>query len=108
MRKFDEKYVLLSEMSCDEYFPDYLVDRIKMLMSEVIDYLETGEESLAKIQGKLDEMTLAINDLQEQFEDQGSEIETVARDDIGVSVGYILDWFGVNIKLEDAIGEREW
>ncbi len=53
-------------------------------------------------------MTLAINDLQEEFDENDSEIETVARDSIGVTVGYILDWFGIDIDVEDAIGERDW
>ena len=48
-------------------------------------------------------MTLAINDLQEEFDENDSEIETVARDSIGVTVGYILDWFGIDIDVEDAI-----
>ena len=57
---------------------------------------------------KFDEMTLAVNDLQEEFEDNDSEIETMARDSIGETVAYILEWFDVDIDVEDAIGERDW
>ena len=57
---------------------------------------------------KFDEMTLAINELQEEFEENDSEIETVARDSIGETVGYILQWFQIDIDVEDAIGERDW
>ena len=108
MKKFDADYWLLKDMYRDGYFPDFLVDRVKALVQDVIGFLETGERDLEKIQSKFDEMTLAINDLQEEFEDNGSEIETAARDSIGETVAYILEWFDVDINVEDAIGERDW
>ncbi len=55
-----------------------------------------------------DAMTLAINDLEEEFEENGSEIETAARDSIGETVDHILKWFDIDIDVEDAIAEREW
>lgn len=60
------------------------------------------------IQSKLDEMTLAINDLQEEFEDNDSEIETAARDSIAVTIEYILKWFNIDIDTDAAIGARDW
>lgn len=108
MKKFDADYWLLKDMYRDGYFPDFLVDRVKALVQDVIGFLETGERDLEKIQSKFDEMTLAINGLQQEFEDNGSEIETAARDSIGETVAYILEWFDVDIDVEDAIGERDW
>lgn len=108
MKRFDAEYKLLEDMYQDGYFPDVLVDKIKALIQEVIAFLETGEQDLVKIQEKFDAMTLAINDLQEEFEKHGSEIETVARDSIGETVGYILQWFDLELEAEDAIGERDW
>lgn len=67
MKKFDADYRLLEDMYQDGYFPDFLVDKIKALVQEVIAFLEAGEKDLEKIQDKFDEMTLAINDLQEEF-----------------------------------------
>lgn len=75
---------------------------------KVIDLLESGETDIEVIQKKLDEMTCAINDLQEEFDENDSEIETVARDCIGVTVGYVLEWFGIPIDMEEAIRERDW
>ncbi len=108
MKKFDESYVLLEDMYNDGYFPDFLVDKVKNTISPVIALLENGETDNGIIQKKLDKMTCAINDLQEEFEDNDSEIETVARDSIGTTVEYILKWFGIDIDIEDAIGERDW
>ena len=108
MKKFDTDYKLLEDMYQDGYFPDFLVDKVKGLIQEVIAFLEMGERDLEKIQEKFDEMTLAINDLQEEFEDNDSEIETGARESIGETVEYILQWFDIDIDGEDAIGERDW
>ncbi|MBD5102211.1 MAG: hypothetical protein HDT27_05870 [Subdoligranulum sp.] len=108
MKKFDANYELLAEMYRDEYFPDFLVDKVKELIQNVIDFLETGERDIERVQRKFDEMTLAINALEEEFEENDSELETVARDSIGVTVMYILKWFDLDLDVEDAIQEREW
>ena len=108
MKKFDADYKLLEDMYEDGYFPDFLVDKIRDLIENVITFLETGEQDLQKIQEKFDEMTLAANDLEEEFEENGSELETAARESIGATVAYILQWFEINIGVEDAIRERDW
>ncbi len=108
MKKFDENYILLQDMYGDEYFPEFLVDKIKELILKVVTYLETGEDDPSKIQQKLDELTLGINDLQEEFDENDSEIETMARDSIAVSVKYVLQWFDITIDIEDALRERDW
>ena len=51
---------------------------------------------------------MLFRSLQEEFEENDSEIETVARDCIGESVAYILAWFGIPIDVEEAIRERDW
>lgn len=108
MKKFDEDYKLLADMYQDEYFPDFLVDKVRELVQNVIDFLETEERDLEVIQEKFDEMTEAINDLQEEFEENDSELETGARESIGETVEYILKWFDIDIDVEDAIRMRDW
>lgn len=108
MKTFDADYKLLEDMYDDGYFPDFLVDKVKDQVQVVIHFLEAGERDLEKIQDKFDEMTEAINDLQQEFEEHDSEIETLARDSIGETVEYILQWFDVGIDVEDAIGQRDW
>jgi len=108
MKKFDETYEFLKEMYNDGYFPDFLVDKIKAELEKVVAFLETGVTDIEQIQEKFDAMTLAINDLQEEFEENDSEIETAARDSIAEDVTEILKWFEIDIDVEDALGEREW
>ena len=98
MKAFDPNYKLLDE----------LVDKVKAQLQKVIDLLESGETDTEVVQETLDEAVRGINDLQEEFDENDSEIETVARDCIGVTVDYILKWFGIPIDMEEAIREREW
>lgn len=108
MKAFDPNYKLLDEMYQDEYYPDFLVDKVKNKLQKVIDLLESGETDTEAVQEKLDEAVCGINDLQEEFDENGSEIETVARDCIGVTVAYILQWLNIPIDTEEAIRERDW
>ena len=108
MKKFDESYEFLKEMYSDSYFSDFLVDKIKAELEKVVAFLETGVTDVERIQEKFDTMTLAINDLQEEFEENDSEIETAARDSIATDVIEILKWFDIDIDVEDALGERDW
>ena len=108
MKAFDSNYQLLDEMYEDEYFPDFLVDKVKNELQKVIDLLENGETDTKAVQEKLDEVVCAINDLQDEFDENDSEIETVARDCIGETVAYILERFGIPIDIEEAIRERDW
>ena len=108
MKAFNKDYKLLDDMYKDEYFPDFLVDKVKSEIEKVINILEEGETDTEIIQEKLDEIICAINELQYEFDENNSEIETVARDCIGETVGYILEWFNIPIDIEEAIRERDW
>lgn len=107
MKKIDES-ILLKDMYDDGYFPDFLVDKVKEQIIEVVSFLETGEKNIDKIQEKLDEMTRAINELEDEFNENESEIETVARESIADAVHYVLECYDVEIDIEEAIREREW
>ena len=108
MNAFDPDYKLLNEMYQDDYYPAFLVDKVKAQLQKVIDLLESGETDIGVVQETLDEAVCGINDLQQEFDENGSEIETVARDCIGVTVAYILEWFDIPIDMDEAIREREW
>lgn len=108
MKQFDPNYQMLAEMYQDDYYPDFLVDKISALLRKVIALLENDETDLKVIQSALDEAVEGINDLQAEFDENDSEIETVARDCIGEAVGYVLEWFSIPIDVEEAIRERDW
>jgi hypothetical protein len=53
-------------------------------------------------------MTIAINDLTDEFYQNDSEIETVARESIAATIKSVLQSFKIDIDIEDALREREW
>ncbi|QPQ30823.1 DUF5713 family protein [Lysinibacillus sp. JNUCC 51] len=103
-----KEIIFLKEMYQDSYYPKFLVDKIKDLLEQIVRYLEQGPYPLEDIQVKFDEITLAINDLEDEFLEHDSEIETVARDSIALTVMDILDVYNVKLDIEDALREREW
>lgn len=103
-----KEIIFLKGMYQDSYYPKFLVDKIKDLLEQIVRYLEQGPRPLEDIQVKFDEITRAINDLEDEFLKHDSEIETVARDSIALTVMDILDVYNVKLDIEDALREREW
>jgi hypothetical protein len=98
----------LEDMYRDGYFPNFLVDKIKGYLKEVVSVLESGETNINVIQEHFDRATLAINGLEAEFEEHDSELETGARESIGATVIKILQTYNIDLDVEDAIREREW
>ena len=103
-----DKACLLKDMYRDDYFPDFLVDKVQVLLLSLVFFIEQGEHTYAQVQEKLDEIVRAINDIQEKFEENDSDIETAARESIAESVELILAHFDIAIDIEQALREREW
>jgi hypothetical protein len=106
--KLPSDFDFLPEMYEDDYFSNSEVDKVKAAIQKVMIYLEKGETSPKKVQRKLNTMTLTINELQNDFVDQGSELETGAANAIAETVERILGYFQVPIDIEEAIRERDW
>lgn len=103
-----EEINYLVDMYRDSYFPDFLVDKVKATIEVVAHYLENEAYTKDSVQQKLDEMTDNINELAEEFEDNDSEIETVARESIADSVFLVLKAYNIEIDIEEAIRNRDW
>lgn len=107
-KKLPADFELLKDMYEDDYFPDFLVDKVKDAIKEAVSFIEGGNHTIEEIQGAFDRMTLKINGLGDEFGENGSEIETGARESIGETVDRILTYFEIDIDIEEAIREREW
>ncbi|TKI65064.1 hypothetical protein FC752_09770 [Lysinibacillus varians] len=92
----------------DSYYPTFLVNKIKENIMKLVHFIEEGNHTIEEVQEKLDEMTVAINELQDEFYEHDSEIETVARDSIAITVEEILQYFEIDIDIEEAVRERDW
>jgi hypothetical protein len=107
-KKLPTDFEYLKEMYEDDYFPNFLVDKIRDLIKSTVSFIEEGNLSKDEIQLSFDKMTLGINELSDEFEENESEIETGARESIGETVDNILSYFSIDIDVEEAIREREW
>lgn len=107
-KKLPNDFEYLKEMYEDDYFPNFLVDKIRDLIKNTVSFIEEGGHSKAEIQSSFDQMTLGINELETEFEENESEIETGARESIADTVDKILSYFNLDIDVEEAIREREW
>lgn len=77
-KKLPGDFEYLTDMYEDSYFPHFLVYKIKNTIKETVGFIEEGNHTKDEIQDALDKMTLKINELQEEFDENDSEIETVA------------------------------
>ncbi len=102
-----EEYYL-KDMYNDDYYPKFLVDKIKNILKDLVNILENGETNLTTIQDLFDKATIEINQLEDEFLENDSDIETIARESIGETVYHILKTYNINIDLEEAIRERDW
>jgi len=101
-------FAWLPEMYADSYFPNFLVDKVKSSLETAAAFIGQGGHTTEEIQDVFDQVTNQINDLNEEFEGNGSELETAARDSIGETVFQMLSYFGVDLDVEDALRDREW
>jgi hypothetical protein len=103
----DHKF--LSDLYDDEYFPDFLVDKCKAVLVELCQNIERiqpmSKEDVLALTHKAVEQ---INDLQAEFEDNDSEIETGAREALGADFALIVKAYGFEIDAEEVTAGRDW
>lgn len=100
----------LAGMYSDGYFPNHLVDKGKAILLKLCERIEAEQPADDEaVLALTDDATRAFNDLQEEFYEADSEIETAAREDIAENFGFILETYGFgHIDVEEAIRERDW
>lgn len=98
----------LEEMYSDGYFPNVLVDKGKQILLELCVQIEAQKPSAEQVLVLTHAATERFNDLAEEFYEHDSEIETAARDCIGMDFDFILKTYGYSIDVEEAIAPRDW
>jgi len=101
---------LLEGMYGDGYFPNKLVDKVRDVILQASRDIEAEkpatEDELYVITCRATEK---INDLQDEFYENESEIETAARDDIAVTFAYVAKTYGFpDADLEELVATRDW
>jgi hypothetical protein len=103
-------YPFLEDMYADGYFPARLVDKVTKILLRLCEQIELQRPADLDALYKLTHAaTEKINLLQDQFEDAGSEIETVAREIMGDNFCFIASAYGFeNADREELIATRDW
>jgi len=103
------EYPFLQGMDRDKYFPAFLVDRGKQILIRLCEAIEaqkpTDQEGLLRLTHAA---TNEFNALGEEFLENGSELETIAREIIGEDFDFIVKSYGFEVNIEDVIATRDW
>ena len=102
-------YSFLKEMAEDSYFPPRLVEKGQSILAGLCESIEaTKPTSLPELYALTHLATEQFNVLGEEFEREGSEIETAARENIGSDIFEIAKAYGFAADIEELIAQREW
>ena len=102
-------YTFLKDMYQDSYFPNFLVDKGKEILVKLCLQIEAeNPESLSELYKLTHAATNKFNDLEDEFGENGSELETGAREAIGGDFAFIAQVYGFDADIEELIATRYW
>ncbi|WP_432072841.1 DUF5713 family protein [Streptomyces wuyuanensis] len=100
----------LRQLYADAYFPDHVVDQGRAILLRLCERIEAEPPSdLAALYVLTRAATEEFNLLEAEFEAAGSEIETVAREEIAEDFWFVASTYGFpDADVEALIAAREW
>ncbi|MET9505839.1 DUF5713 family protein [Streptomyces sp. NPDC006622] len=100
----------LRPLYADRYFPDHVLDKGKAILLRLCERIEAERPSdLAALYVLSQAATEEFNALQAEFEAAGSEIETVAREEIAEDFWFVASAYGfADADPEELIATRDW
>lgn len=103
-------YPFLAEMAASTYYPDVPVQHGIALLHALCERIEAEQPAdLDALYVITNETTEQFNELQDEFADAGSEIETVARECICVDILTIAQAYGfADADIEELTAERDF
>ncbi|MEV6941849.1 DUF5713 family protein [Streptomyces sp. NPDC051172] len=104
------EHAFLEVLYEDDYFPDQVLDRGKAILLSLCERIEAERPAdLAALYHLTQAATEEFNVLEAAFDAAGSEIETVAREEIGGDFWFIAQAYGFqDADAEQLIAPREW
>lgn len=93
-----------------EYYPNHLLDKGREILLRLCGRIEAEPPvDLAGLYKLTEGATEEFNRLQGEFWAAGSEIETIAREEIAEDFGFIASAYGfADADLEELVAERDW
>jgi len=103
-------YAFLEVLYDDEYFPDHVLDKGRAILTRLCERIEADPPTdLDALYVLTRAATEEFNDLEAEFEAAGSEIETVAREEICGDLYNVAAAYGFpDADHEVVAGTRNW
>jgi hypothetical protein len=103
-------YTFLRGLYEDDYFPDHVLDKGRAILLRLCERIETERPAdLAALYVLTEVATEEFNALEAEFEAAGSEIETVAREEIAEDFSFVAEAYGfADADAEELIAGRNW
>jgi len=103
-------HTFLTDMYSDSYFPKPQLDKVKDVLLGLCVRIEQEKPSTVDHFLRLThEATERINSLAGEFEDNDSELETVAREAMAADFRFIAQAYGFgSVDVEEMIATRDW
>lgn len=103
-------HAFLRGMYEDAYFPDHLVDKGRRILLDLCERIEAEKPTdLTALYALTEVATAGFNALEAEFEAAGSEIETVAREEIAEDFWIVATAYGFeDADAEELVAARAW
>ncbi len=95
-------------MMNDKSYPNFLVQKGRRILHDLCGRIEKDKPDAAAVLVLCHAATESFNSLAQEFNENESEIETVARECIGGEFDTILKAYGFEIDVEEAMSPRDW
>ncbi|MFF4746585.1 DUF5713 family protein [Streptomyces chengbuensis] len=103
-------HAFLRQLYADPYYPDHVVDEGRTILVRLCERIEADRPSdPAALYVLTQAATEEFNQLEAEFEAAGSEIETVAREEIAEDFWFVASTYGfTDADVEELIATRNW
>ncbi|MFF1459739.1 DUF5713 family protein [Streptomyces sp. NPDC058330] len=104
------RHAFLRGLYEDGHFPDHVVDKGRAVLIRLCESIEAQQPAgLAELYVLTHAATEEFNALEAEFEAAGSEIETVAREEIAEDFWSVATAYGfTEADAEELVATREW
>ncbi|WP_326763565.1 DUF5713 family protein [Streptomyces sp. NBC_01591] len=104
------EHAFLHQLYADEYFPDHVLDKGRTILLKLCERIEAERPAdLPALYVLTEAATEQFNLLEAEFEAAGSEIETVAREEIAEDFWFVASAYGFSdADVEELIAARDW
>ena len=106
--KFNYDYDLLSLMYQDHSYSQHTVDKIRDNIIEIINFFECEKFLSHEIQNQFDLLTIKINQIKDELSLTDDELDFIGKESIEEAISYVIEFFKIDISLEDALRKKEW